>query len=201
MFQASVYKPNQGRIVRQLTVLAIWVVVAFGCWRLYASLNGNVENAYIVAGVPLGLLVGGLWPVIMGTVSSNLFRPYLPKAEAKRYEKVYEQWKAGNTNQGLQLANKILAETPGRHQASTLENGILRKLASQFSYPLVDVQSLVAENEPHGIPGETLFDDHCHLNEGGRAIWMNGYVPQIIRHVESNLTGNAANPASSQNTD
>ena len=36
LFQTSVYKPNQGRIVRQLTALAIWVVVALGCWTLYA---------------------------------------------------------------------------------------------------------------------------------------------------------------------
>ncbi len=30
LFHAAVYKPNQGRIVRQLTCLAIWVVVAPG---------------------------------------------------------------------------------------------------------------------------------------------------------------------------
>lgn len=61
MFQASVYKPNQGRIVRQLTVLAIWVVVAFGCWRMYTTMTGSMENPYVGAGIPGGLLVVGLW--------------------------------------------------------------------------------------------------------------------------------------------
>jgi len=30
LFNVGVYKPNQGRLVRQLTCLAIWVTVALG---------------------------------------------------------------------------------------------------------------------------------------------------------------------------
>ena len=62
LFHTSVYKPNQGRIVRQLTALAIWVVVALGCWRLYGTLRGSMEaGSYIIPSIPLVLLVGGLW--------------------------------------------------------------------------------------------------------------------------------------------
>ncbi|TWU02584.1 preprotein translocase subunit SecE [Stieleria varia] len=61
LFQASVYKPNQGRVVRQLTVLAIWVIVAFGCWRLYSTLSGSIDNGYAAAGIPSALLAIGLW--------------------------------------------------------------------------------------------------------------------------------------------
>lgn len=126
-------------------------------------------------------------PVIMGTVSSNLLRPYLPRDSALRYEQVYESWKAGSAEEGLGLAKQILAETAGRHQCSDLENNILRKLADEFSQPIVDVETLVANKEPHGIPGETLFDDHCHLNAAGRAVWISGYAPEIRNVVHATI--------------
>ena len=62
LFHASVYKPNQGRIVRQLTALAIWVIVALGCWRMYGALRGAMEaGSYMIPAIPGVLLVAGLW--------------------------------------------------------------------------------------------------------------------------------------------
>ncbi len=62
LFHAAVYKPNQGRIVRQLTALAIWVVVALGCWRLYGTLRGSMEaGSYLIPAIPGVLLIAGLW--------------------------------------------------------------------------------------------------------------------------------------------
>lgn len=62
LFQTSVYKPNQGRIVRQLTALTIWIVVALGCWALYATLRGSIESgSYLIPGIPGGLLLAGAW--------------------------------------------------------------------------------------------------------------------------------------------
>lgn len=61
LFHTSVYKPNQGRIVRQLTTLAIWVVVAFGSWRLYGALRGAFDNPYLDKIIPSVVLAAGLW--------------------------------------------------------------------------------------------------------------------------------------------
>ncbi|TWU22144.1 preprotein translocase subunit SecE [Novipirellula galeiformis] len=64
LFHAKVYKPNQGRIVRQLTALAIWIVVALGCWSLYATLRGFLFSgpyAYLVPGISGVTLAIGLW--------------------------------------------------------------------------------------------------------------------------------------------
>jgi preprotein translocase subunit SecE len=59
LFQASVYKPNQGRIVRQVTLLAIWVIVGLGCWRLYGTLRGGFgPGSYLIPGA---LLLAGVW--------------------------------------------------------------------------------------------------------------------------------------------
>lgn len=62
LFQASVYKPSQGRIVRQLTALAIWVIFALGCYRLSILLRGAMPNAaWAESGIPALLFAGGLW--------------------------------------------------------------------------------------------------------------------------------------------
>ncbi|TWU49611.1 preprotein translocase subunit SecE [Rubripirellula reticaptiva] len=62
LFRNSVYKPNQGRIVRQLTALAIWVVAALGCWSLYGSLRGGLDSgSVLVPAIPAVLLAAGLW--------------------------------------------------------------------------------------------------------------------------------------------
>ena len=62
LFQTSVYKPNQGRIVRQLTALAIWIVVALGCWALYSTLRGSIESgSYLIPAIPGALLLAGSW--------------------------------------------------------------------------------------------------------------------------------------------
>lgn len=62
LFQASVYKPNQGRIVRQLSALAVWVVVALGCWRLYGSMRNFTEaGSLLIPVIPAVLLATGLW--------------------------------------------------------------------------------------------------------------------------------------------
>ncbi|QDT06814.1 preprotein translocase subunit SecE [Rubripirellula lacrimiformis] len=62
LFKNTVYKPNQGRIVRQLTALAIWVVAALGCWSLYGSLRGGIESgSYLIPGIPSAVLAAGLW--------------------------------------------------------------------------------------------------------------------------------------------
>lgn len=127
-------------------------------------------------------------PVVLGTVASNLLQPYLPRDAALRYNEVYEVWKAGLEEEGLVLAKKILAETAGRHQCSDLENNIVKELGGEFSFPIVDVETLVANAEPHGIAGELLFDDHCHLNEAGRAVWITGYHSEIRRVIQAALS-------------
>ena len=62
LFHAAVYKPNQGRIVRQLTCLAIWVVIGLGCWALYSTLRGSLESgSYLIPGIPALALIAGAW--------------------------------------------------------------------------------------------------------------------------------------------
>jgi len=62
LFHTSVYKPNQGRIVRQLTALTVWIVVALGTWRLYGTLRGAFESgSYMIPAIPAVVLLAGMW--------------------------------------------------------------------------------------------------------------------------------------------
>lgn len=62
LLHGSVYKRNQGRLVRQLTCLAIWIVVALGCWRLSVFLRGYFpDNQWLELAIPTIVLLAGGW--------------------------------------------------------------------------------------------------------------------------------------------
>mgnify|MGYP006279286557 CR=1 FL=1 len=118
--------------------------------------------------------------VILGTVPSNLFRPGLPGAAGARYEReVLSRFAQGKYEEGRRIAQEILQDNP-RHQASDRENRILRNLAETHDVPLADVEEAVSKAEPHGIPGETLFNDHCHLNPAGNRILAEVFEREIL---------------------
>ena len=84
--KTKVYKPTQGRIVRQLTALAIWVIVGLGCWSLHATLRGSGwftdSTELLIPGISLGLLFLGAW---FGYRAVNLpsFADFLIAVEAE----------------------------------------------------------------------------------------------------------------------
>lgn len=119
-------------------------------------------------------------PVIIGTVPSNLFRPNLPGKDGARYEEVTALFKQGRYEEGVTLGRKILREASPRHQSSDLENEVIRELAREYTLPLADVESAITKAEPHGVPGETLFNDHCHLNPAGNEILRSLYQEKVL---------------------
>jgi len=62
LFKWEVYKRSQGRLVRQLTCLAVWVTFALAAWRINRSLlidwHLSASAAYGIAAL---VLFGGLW--------------------------------------------------------------------------------------------------------------------------------------------
>lgn len=69
LFLGDIYKRNQGRIVRQITCLTVWVVVALAAWRLYEGVMveatfGSMSDgvaAVLRRGIPFLLLAAGMW--------------------------------------------------------------------------------------------------------------------------------------------
>jgi len=63
LLRTAVYKRSQGRLVRQFTCLAMWVVVALAAWRMHEYLRVLATGlpGWLAYVVPLVVLVAGLW--------------------------------------------------------------------------------------------------------------------------------------------
>ncbi|NLO34485.1 MAG: SGNH/GDSL hydrolase family protein [Candidatus Hydrogenedentes bacterium] len=124
-------------------------------------------------------------PVIIGTVPSKWYRPNLPGTDGERYEAVTSLFEKGQVDEGIKLGRALLREATPRHQSSDLENEIIRAVAHRWALPLADVEAAIIDAEPRGIPGETLFNDHCHLNPAGNEILRRLYQQEILNLVQS----------------
>jgi preprotein translocase subunit SecE len=80
LFQARLYKRNQGRITRQVTFAAIAIAMLLGCWRLH--LSADPTNVAMRIGLPGALLSIGLW-IAYRVVNLASFADFLISVEAE----------------------------------------------------------------------------------------------------------------------
>lgn len=121
--------------------------------------------------------------VVLTTVPSNLLAPawvQTPPEVIARFEALRG---AGNLAEAAALADETLARGP-HLQSTHVENNIVRELARSTGTPLADVQAAVSAASPHGVPGETMFMDHCHLDPSGRQVWIDTVVPVLAHALE-----------------
>lgn len=109
--------------------------------------------------------------IIPGTVPSNLFHYFDKNAKAS--------FATGHFEQARMFSQTNLNNSPGRRQASDHENEIIKSLSKKHNLVLADVEEAVGLAEPHGIPGEKLLLDACHLNEQGNRILLDTYKTAI----------------------
>lgn len=117
-------------------------------------------------------------PIVIGSIPSNLVKPYLTGEPAVKYRAIQDMFAKGEYAKAEPLAREILRKA-GRHQSSDEENDILRSLAAEYGIPLADVEAAIVAAEPHRVPGEALFNDHCHLNPKGNSILCGVYEKEI----------------------
>lgn len=123
-------------------------------------------------------------PIIIGTMATNLWSP--KDANGQHGGQMAELAKlrdSGKFEETKEYARRLLAGMK-RLQACDIENGIIRELATEYQLPLADVETAVTEAEPHHVPGEMLFDDHCHLNANGRKILMAKFEELVMKHLQ-----------------
>jgi hypothetical protein len=66
------------------------------------------------------------------------------------------------------------------HRANQIINGIVKKIAHENKVPLADVDSRICVQSKGGIPNESLFSDHCHLNSRGNELLLDEIFKTII---------------------
>ncbi len=81
MFRTTLFKRNQGRIVRQVTFSAVAVAVALGLWRMNATFSQEVGATirYVLTGI---LLAAGVW-MAYRLVNVPQFADFLIAVEAE----------------------------------------------------------------------------------------------------------------------
>jgi preprotein translocase subunit SecE len=85
LVQTGIYKRSQGRITRQVTFAAAWLVVAVGLWRMFTIMQtsdwkgqaGGIE--YWLPGI---LLIVGTW-IVFRAVNFPAFADFLIAVEAE----------------------------------------------------------------------------------------------------------------------
>lgn len=65
LFTSGLYKRNQGKMVRQITCLTIWVIVVVAAWRCHALLIGPAASSLMGDS---GIAVGYLAAVAFGAI-------------------------------------------------------------------------------------------------------------------------------------
>jgi hypothetical protein len=115
---------------------------------------------------------------IIGTVPSNLVNP-LVLGWDDTWQEIEPGYGAGDWARSAQRAADALAQHE-RRQSSGLENDVIRAIAEEHDLALVDVEEAVEDAEPHGIPGETLFIDHCHLDTEGNRLLLEAFEREIL---------------------
>jgi len=81
LFRVGLYKPTQGKLVRQVTFIALAVVCAFGCFSLSNSLPGT-EGSPMRVGLPLGVWLVLCW-VAYRVVNWPRFAEFLISVESE----------------------------------------------------------------------------------------------------------------------
>lgn len=92
IFAASLYKPNSGRIVRQVTAAAIGIVALFAAWKLHIFLNTTYNVAPAASlGAGCGLAAFGIW-VAFRLVNWPKFAEFLIDVEIEMSKVSWANW-------------------------------------------------------------------------------------------------------------
>lgn len=78
----DIYKRNQGRLTRQLTVLGLWAVIVLGCYVLSTVPLGDVANPWIRIAIPTVVALIGCW-FAYRVVNYPRFADFLVSVEAE----------------------------------------------------------------------------------------------------------------------
>jgi len=80
LFQARLYKRNQGRITRQVTFAALAITMLLGTWRMHVDAEqGDMLMRY---SIPAAVLCLGLW-IVYRVINLASFADFLISVEAE----------------------------------------------------------------------------------------------------------------------
>ena len=91
--RADSYKPNQGQVARKATMAALLAVLGIGVWRLSEYLKVTNDVPGLVYGLPIVLLVAGLW-ICFRVNNYPKFADFLISVEGEMHKVSWPTWPA-----------------------------------------------------------------------------------------------------------
>ena len=91
LFRVDTYKPNQGQAARKVTVSVLVAALGLGVWRLIEFLRVVAGGAEIYYGIPILLLVLGLW-VCFRVYNYERFAEFLIAVEGEMHKVSWPTW-------------------------------------------------------------------------------------------------------------
>jgi preprotein translocase subunit SecE len=88
----GLYKRSQGRLARQITCVAIWVIIALGAWRLASTPLLMQQSQVIRYTIPGVILLLGLW-IGYRLVNYPPFADFLIAVEAEMNKVSWPTWR------------------------------------------------------------------------------------------------------------
>ncbi len=108
LLSLRLYKQNQGRVVRQVTAIAIGLSIAAAAWRMRVTLLGgeNVSD-YVRTGVPALVFVLGAW-FAYRVVSWPTFANFLIQVESEMDKVTWATWDYLKRSTAIVLVTMLL---------------------------------------------------------------------------------------------
>ena len=91
LLAVGLYKRNQGRMTRQLTAVAIVVILFFGTWTLKDYWLMEIENGWVQFGIPTGIFALGAW-ITYRLVNYPRYADFLISVEAEMDKVSWASW-------------------------------------------------------------------------------------------------------------
>jgi tetratricopeptide (TPR) repeat protein len=84
-----------------------------------------------------------------------------------------------------------------RFRADSRINQTIRRVAAAQGAPLMDAEQACAQQSPGGIPGESLFYDHVHLNFTGNYLVAALFAAEISKQLATSTSPQSSSSSSS----
>jgi preprotein translocase subunit SecE len=91
LLSAGLYKRNQGRMTRQLTAVAIGLILFFASWTLKDYWLIGIDNSWVQIGIPTAIFAVGAW-IIYRLVNYPRYADFLISVEAEMDKVSWASW-------------------------------------------------------------------------------------------------------------
>ncbi|NUM72549.1 MAG: hypothetical protein HUU43_17035 [Ignavibacteriaceae bacterium] len=127
-------------------------------------------------------------PVILSTIVSNLKDQPPFESEKGQYDaagifsEAQASLNAGDSVKALRLYKQARDYDILRFRAPEEINGVIKKVAAEFNFPLIDPEKAFSAQSPSGIIGDELMTDHLHPVLHGYKIISGLFFDEIFKN-------------------